>query len=46
MTSGTKRKAPALPKGLQTQNRFTALEFEEVYGCFVCVVYVNSAQKY
>lgn len=29
VTSGTKRKAPALPKGLQLQNRFTAFGVEE-----------------
>ena len=28
-TSGTKRKAPLSPKGLQLQNRFTALKAEE-----------------
>lgn len=29
MPSGTKRKAPAPPKGLQLQNRFTTLKVEE-----------------
>ena len=29
VTSGTKRKAPVPPKGLQLQNRFTALKVEE-----------------
>ena len=33
VTSGTKRKTPALPKGLQLQNRFTALRVEEVQMC-------------
>jgi len=36
VTSGTKRKAPVPPKGLQLPNSFTALKFEEIYRYSVC----------